>query len=276
MKNILATVFLITVIGIMGSPQVNAATVTDDFTDLNDSANPTWTHLSGDANSTGQTWDASTGEYHLIAPSNGITIGGVQYAVAGGHTGGSSTDVHVKADLTQPGTSSGVAWGIAARLDGNNAFNGLKGYGYFFEQNLSAAPGVGEMIMAKINGLSISDMGQDGNVAGVDYLRLVTLDPNKDYTLSMTIIGSVLTGTVTEVGGGIVAFQTKTDASYASGFSGVFGYGGKLTTGALTDFQLNYTVDNFLAADIPEPASMLLIASGMGAVLLRRCRRAHC
>jgi hypothetical protein len=221
MKNILATVFLTTFVGIMGLPQVNAAVVTDNFTDLDDTANPTWTHLSGDANSTGQTWDASTGEYHIIAPSNGIIIGGVQYAVAGGYTGGSSTDVLVQADLTQPGTSSGVAWGVAARLNGNNAFNALKGYGYFFEQNLSAAPGVGEMVLAKINGLSISDMGQDGSVAGVDYQRFVTLDPNKDYTLSLAIIGSALSGTVTEVGGGVVAFQTKTDATYASGFSGV-------------------------------------------------------
>jgi hypothetical protein len=270
MKNILVTAFSIAVFGIVGFPQVYAATVSDNFSDLNDTANPTWTHLSGDANSTGQTWDASTGEYHLIAPSNGIVIGGVQYAVAGGYTGASSTDVFVKADLTQPGTSSGVAWGVAARLDGNNAFNGLKGYGYFFEQNLSAAPGVGEMVMQKISGLSIGDMGNDGPA-----LRLVTLDPNKDYTLALTIVGSLLTGTVTEVGGPVVAFQSKTDASFTSGFSGVFGFGGKLTTGALTDYQLNYTIDNFLAADIPEPASMLLAASGIGAVMLIRRRRLH-
>jgi hypothetical protein len=266
MKNILLTVLGIIAAFVIIAPAVQAVPITDDFSDLNDTANPVWTHLSGDANSTGQSWDASTGQYRLIAPSNGVILGGVQYGFAGSHTGPSFTDVTVSADLVEPG--SGVAWGVAARLDGNNAFNGLKGYGYVFEQDLEAAPGVGEMVMARINGLNISDMGNDGPA-----VRQVTLDPNKDYTLSLSIIGSTLFGTVTEVGGGVVAFQQKSDSAYASGFSGVFGYGGRLTTAPMTDFGLNFVVDNFRTDVVPEPASILLVGCGIGAVLIARRRR---
>src|SRR5829696_2534869 len=137
MKNILAKVtYLAAAFLLLELSSSHAVTVTDDFSDLNDTSNPAWTHLTGDANSTGQTYDASTGAYHIAAPSNGITLSGNQYGFAGGYTGASSTDVNVMADLVQPG--SGVSYGVAARLNGNNAFNALKGYAYAFEQDLSA------------------------------------------------------------------------------------------------------------------------------------------
>lgn len=269
MKNILAKVTCFTAVFIfMGLPTTRAVTVTDDFSDLNDTVNPAWTRLTGDANSTGQTYDASTGAYHITAPSNGITLSGNQYGFAGSYTGAAYTDVSVMADLVQQG--SGVSYGVAARLDGNNAFNGLKGYAYAFEQDLSAAPGVGEMVMFKLNGLTIGDIGNDGPA-----VRLVTLDlANKDYTLSLSIIGNTLSATVTEVGGGVVAFQQKTDltAPYASGFSGLFGLGARSTTTALTA-PLDYTVDNFRTQDIPEPAtSLLVMAAAAGAMIIGRRR----
>ena len=269
MKNILAKVTFLTAVSVfMGLSSAHAVTVTDDFSDLNDTSNPAWTHLTGDANSTGQTYDASTGAYHITAPSNGITLSGNQYGFAGSYTGAAYTDVNVMADLVQPG--SGVSYGVAARLDGNNAFNGLKGYAYAFEQDLSAAPGVGEMVMFKLNGLNISDIGNDGPA-----VRLVTLDlANKDYTLSLSIVGNTLFGSVTEVGGGVVAFQQKTDltAPFASGFSGLFGLGARSTTTSLTA-PLDYTVDNFKTLGIPEPASMVLVACAAAGVLTAARRR---
>jgi hypothetical protein len=266
MKNTLAKVTCLAAVFFMGLSTARAVTVTDDFTDLNDTSNPVWTHLTGDANSTGQVYDASTGAYHITAPSNGLTLSGNQYGFASSYTGGSYTNVNVMADLVEP--STGVSFGVAARLDGNNAFNGLKGYAYAFEQDLTAAPGVGEMVMFKLNGLSISDMGNDGPA-----VRLVTLDlANKDYTLSLSIVGSTLIGSVTEVGGGVVAFQQKTDASYASGFSGVFGLGARSTTTSVTA-PLDYTVDNFKTSDIPEPAAGLLVAfAAVGAMNIVRRR----
>lgn len=269
MKNIWATVFCITAAFLMGSANLYAVTVTDNFSDLNDTANPAWTHLSGTANSTGQSWDASTGEYHLTAPNNGIIFGGNQYGLAASYTGATYTDVNVMADLVQP--STGLAYGVAARLDGNNAFNALKGYAYAFEQNTSAATGTGEMVLYKINGLNVSDIGNDGPA-----VRLVTLDlANKDYTFSLSILGNTLYATLTEVGGPVVAYQQKTDATpYASGFSGVLGFGARSTTLPL-EFVTNFTVDNFKTQDIPEPATSLLVACGASVLLLGRRQRKH-
>ena len=121
------------VFALLGLSYAHAVTITDDFSDLDDTNNPAWTHLTGDANSTGQTFDASTGQYHIMAPANGITLSGNQYGFAGSYVQPSFGDVNVMADLV--GTlSDGVAYGVAAHLDGNDAFNGLKGYAYAFEQ----------------------------------------------------------------------------------------------------------------------------------------------
>ena len=250
---------------LVGVPQVRATLITDDFSDLDDTANPAWTHLTGDANSNLQTYNASTGEYHITGPDNGITISGNQYGFAGSYVSTSFTDVNVMADLVQP--ANGVAYGVAARLNGNNGFNALKGYAYAFEQKTTAAIGVGEMVMYKINGLTLSDIGNDGPA-----LRLVTLDlANKDYTLSLDIVGNTLYGTVTEVGGGVIAYQQKTDVTspYASGFSGLFGIGAHSTTLPIA-FPLDYTVDNFKTGDVPEPAAALLAAFGAISLLLFR------
>jgi hypothetical protein len=54
-------------------PSAADAVSADDFSDLNDTANPTWTHLDGLVASTGQTWDASTGQYRMTAQNNGFS-----------------------------------------------------------------------------------------------------------------------------------------------------------------------------------------------------------
>jgi hypothetical protein len=218
----------------------------------------------------GQTWDASTQEYRLAAPNNGVTFGGNQYGFVGSYIPTSYTDVNVMADLVQP--STGLGYGVAARLDGNNAFNALKGYAYIFEQSTSGPVGTGEMVLAKINGLNVSDMGNDGPA-----IRLITLDPNKDYTFSLDIVGNTLYAKLFEVGNPVpVAFQQKTDLTspYASGFSGVLGFGARSTTLPL-EFVTNFTVDNFKTQEtlIPEPATILLFVYGAGAILLSVRRR---
>ena len=97
----------------------------------------------------------------------------------------------------------------------------------------------------------------------------VTLDLNtKDYTFSLQIIGTQLHGRVFEIGGGMVAEKFAADATYASGFTGVFGYSGEAAV-----ITTNYTIDNFTAR-VPEPATGLLAACGLGAIAIRR-RRSH-
>src|SRR4051812_2605372 len=60
-------VFAVALVALLvaGPPAANAVVVSDNFTDGNDTANPTWTHLDGVLNSTGRTWDASTGQYFM-------------------------------------------------------------------------------------------------------------------------------------------------------------------------------------------------------------------
>src|SRR6478609_6487588 len=94
MKNNLSTVIITLALFLVGSAKANAQ-VSDNFSDLNDTANPTWTHLSGYVNSTGQTWDASTGQYRMTAPNNGAS----NLGFVGSYTGPAMSNVTVSADI---------------------------------------------------------------------------------------------------------------------------------------------------------------------------------
>ncbi len=206
MKIILKSVLCVAAaLFLIGAPSV-ALAQTDDFNDGDDAG---WTHLSGLTASTGQVWDASTGQYHLTAPENGFS----SYGYIGSHVGPSMTNVNVMADIVNfTGPPAGAVFGVAARLDGNDGFNALKGYAYAYEP--FAASGAGEMVLYRITGLSLSDIGS----------QQVTLDPNKDYTFVLDIQGTQLHGQVFEIGGGMVAEKFAVDGTYASGFSGLIAY----------------------------------------------------
>jgi hypothetical protein len=240
MKTFLTTIFSITAALIMGLANVQAAVITDDFSDLNDTANPAWTHLSNFVLSTGQTWDASTGQYHLTAPSNGYQG---KYGFIGSQTGPVSTDVTAMADFVQ--TETGNIFGVAARIHGTDgAFNSAgRTQAYLYGYEPLARSGLGEVTMFNFGGNPFDpfhDMGDPAGVEGVDWIRKVTLDfVNKDYTFSITAVGSTITGVITEVGGGIVAYQTNIDSSHTSGYSGV------LSASVLPTAVTDFTIDNF-------------------------------
>jgi hypothetical protein len=245
-------------IALAASPRT-ATAVTDNFSDLNDTVNPTWTHLSGYVNSTGQTWDASTGQYRLTAQNNGLQALGF----VGSHVGPSFSNVIVKADLVNfIGPPAGPVVGVGARLNGLNGPGQLTGYAYVYEP--FANSGGGEMVMNRINpGVNLTDLGAIGT-EGVDYIRKVTLDPNKDYTFTLTAIGPNLRGEVREVGGPLVAFQNNMDAGFASGTSGLLNYSQNPAP------PVNVTWDNF-SAIVPEPTSVVILA--LGTAVLLGCRR---
>jgi hypothetical protein len=226
-----------------------AVAQSDDFSDLNDTVNPTWTRLDGLVASTGQTWDASTGQYRMTALNNGFS----NLGFVGGYTGPSQTDVSVTADIVSfidDAVAQGAPFGVGARLDGNNAFNTLKGYAYAYEPH--AAGGLGEAVIYRINGASLVDLGA----------QQVTLDPAKDYRFVLDIQGSNLHGQIFEIGGGMVAERFAVDATHASGFSGLFSY-------SQTPLPpVDVTWDNF--SSVPEPATAVLLAIGAAILLVRR------
>ena len=71
--------------------------VFDNFSDLNDTANPAWTHLDGLAASTGQTWSAASGQYRMTAPTMAFT----NLGFVGSYVPQSFTNVTVSADHHQ-------------------------------------------------------------------------------------------------------------------------------------------------------------------------------
>lgn len=252
-----------------GLPYAEAVVVFDDFSDLNDTANPTWNHLDGLVGSTGQTWDASTGQYRLIAPSNGMIPEAPEFnflGAAGGYVTPSFTDVRVEADFVdfQVGEGGPVFYGIAARLDGNNsppsAENGfaLRGYGYVYEPSGGAA---GEMVLYLFTGEGTQDVRSAPAI----------LDDTKDYKFVLEVIGNVLHGQTFELDaqGEIVSMVAENirdfDAEpqmvdhdgnpstpeilhepYTSGFSGIVGVGYIIQD----DMDLDFTIDNFRSESI--------------------------
>ena len=260
MQNIVMKTLMMAAIALAACPQ-NAVAVFDDFSDLNDTANPTWTHLTGYVNSTGQNWDASTGQYRLTALNDGISA----FGFVGSHVGPNMSDVVVSADLVDfIGPPAGPVIGLGARLNGVNTTGGLTGYAYLYEP--FASSGGGEFVLARINpGVNITDLGAMGT-ENVDYVRKVTLDPNKDYRWTLSVIGDQVRGEVHEIGGGLVAFQSQTDSFYASGTSGLLAYSQNPLP------PVDVTWDNFSSV-VPEPASgVLLTISALIVGFVRRRR----
>jgi hypothetical protein len=238
------------------------AQVFDDFSDLNDTADPAWAHLGGNANFPtggntlpGQTWDASTGQYHLSAPNNGYNLDPFgQLGFIGARLDDVFTDTIVRATFVGSAAPSGLGYGVMARANASNGFNALQAYQYSYDV-LN-----GEMILGKISGLSLSDNGS----------QPVTFDfVNKDYTFEISVTSTELSGRVYEVGGGIIASKSipigDAGAVLASGRPGVWGY-----SAAAAGFGIDYTIDDFTVL-VPEPSAGSLLA--LGATIAMTSRR---
>jgi hypothetical protein len=240
-----------------GVSQASAAVLEDNFSDNNDTASPAWTHLSGYVGSSGQAWDASGGVYRFTAPNNGAESLGF----IGSYTGAAFADGTVAADIVSfqddPVAQGGV-FGVGARFNGANGPGQLTGYGYAYEP--FAASGVGEMVLYKINsGIDVDDLGA----------QPIILDPAKDYRLVLEVVGDQLHGQVIDLETGeVVAERTATDATYASGYSGLFAY----SQDPIPPVDVSW--DNFAADIVPEPGAGLVLGLGAAALLRRRRQEA--
>ncbi|RIK76094.1 MAG: hypothetical protein DCC67_14365 [Planctomycetota bacterium] len=249
----------------------SAVTVFDDFSDGNDTANPAWTRLDGAVASTGQTWDASSGAYHITAPGNSQVPGLENYGFAGAYTGPVYTDVRVTADIVDfPNTGfTGSYFAIAARLNGDDSLptaeNGIALHGYSYVYEASAAGGDGEMVLEVLHRDGLKDVGSEQ----------VFLDNTKDYRFILEVVGQVMHGQVWELDGAgnqvlLVGERTRDLIAnpptfdhddddltpeipvqlVSSGYSGVFGVGHVFLSDA------DFTIDNFktesLAGDFDE------------------------
>ena len=260
-----------------GATGAIAVNVADNFSDGNDTANPTWTHLNNAVGSTGQTWDASGGKYRMFAPGNSAMGASAGYGFAGSYVEPSYTDVRVTADITEfPNVGlQGSFFGIAARLNGDNSLpvvsptgtrTMLNGYLWQYESNASG--GLGEMALTVLHGGGTLDISGGGSPQ-------VTLDNTKDYRFVLEIVGDVLRGQVFELNalGNVVAQVADVsrdlvaapaapknydgDAStpdepfvpYTSGYSGLYAIGHAFYSDG------DVTFDNFLteslAASVP-------------------------
>jgi hypothetical protein len=274
----LLSLIMLGALSLGSSHSARALVITDNFSDLNDTANPAWTHLDGVLNSTGRTFDASTGQYFLHTNNDSTNPGVEGIGFLGSYVGTDFNDVRVAVDipgwtpaeLEQPTPAN---FGVAARLHGVHDLNadgdmldanelneqpsgdglGLRGYFYGYEpfQGFPSPTG-GEMV------LYIFDGGGDTDVRS----EKVHLDNTKTYRFVLEVVGPSLHGQVFNLtDGGVMVAEQFRDLSvepistdhdnnpvtppvvhvpYADGFSGIIGIGSSIAGG-----EAQLTVDNF-------------------------------
>jgi hypothetical protein len=224
---------------------------------------PVWTHLNGELVSSGQAWDASTGELRMTAPDNGYIADefGNQYGFTGSYVSPNYQAFSVSVDVVEPtgspgATATGYLFGLTARGTGDNTLGGWSGYLFGYNQSLNGVPLRIEITKVRVP-LS----------TGVVASAPVALDlANKNYTLKLTAVGSLFTGEVFEVGSTTplataMGFDNNLRGvpPFLNGYAGLFGlsatpYGDVdvtfdnfnaqvLTVGGPADFNINGTID---------------------------------
>jgi hypothetical protein len=234
-RNAITALGVAAAVALVATPGARAQVIVDDFSDLNDTANPAWTHLDQLIGSTGQTWDASTGVYRMTAETNGFD----NFGFVGSHVGPVYTDVRVSMDLVEFYTTFAPPNGpefvnIMARSNADNTPAALTAYAYGYDPLANA--NAGEMVLYRV------DPNADVNDIGA---QRVTLDESKDYRFILEVIGNSIHGQVIDLSNGMMVAESfkniannPNDPVYASGTSGVIGY-------TQSPFMPVFSIDNF-------------------------------
>jgi len=223
-----------------------AGQISDDFTDGNDSVNPTWTRyhpldsLPPPLVSSPATFSFPGGNTYRIQASAATAPGTTGPARAASFLNSLNvSSFNVSVDLVDWNNGINQAFGVLARL--SNIGPGMtNGYA------LTYSPTLGTIDMTRIT----AESGQNNGLGSAQ----IALDPSKDYRLVFTGVGTSLTGAVydlTDLTTPLATIPTKDDATYANGVTGVFVFDNSSGGAGPADA----TFDNYSATDaVPEPA----------------------
>ena len=192
--------------------------------------------------------------YRINVPSSSPFTGSVGPGRAGAFSSVTQTDYTVSVDLVDWNNSLSQGFGPAARVQ-QVGLGTTDAYSF-----------------AYVTSAQVAIIQRFDNEAGTSLnLAPITLDPAQDYRMVFSGSGSSLTGTIyalSDLGTPLVTVNT-TDATYASGFSGVL----MATTVTAPTGASDATFDNFSA--VPEPCEYAAVAGVFvgGFALWRRQRR---
>jgi hypothetical protein len=226
----------------------------NDFSSHSDAG---WTHMNLFAQSTLQTWDASSGAYRMTAIANGFNPGNGQYGFVGSAvTGLTIGNGYVQSDIFSfqgPGVFG--AFGVGSRMNNLNIPLALTGYAIVYEPYGNGGAG----------DIRLERLGPPGTFNSLGALNVSLSTANK-YTFTLETTGSSIVGSlwdVGQVGTSLVGQVSNTDATYASGSVGLFSVVQQPIP------PVDVTFDNFLVA-IPEPGSGLLLGLGLAGFFVGR------
>ena len=222
----------------------SAAPITDNFTDGNYTANPSWTVHAG-------TWDVNGGELRQIANAAGNDTGTPRTIQLDGVVGGSSFTVQTDLRVDSPDAQFGVdAVGIAFRIQ-----SATKMYvAYLFPDYV---PTNGDLRVFKIDGASRTFVGTAQNMG---------FTPGETWsTMTLAVVDNAFT--VTLVNGSNSFSHTFTDNTSPFTAGGVGLFSETYVANAIGLF------DNVSVVAVPEPTSGTLAALVTCWTFVRRKRR---
>ena len=169
-------------------------------------------------------------------------------------TGDIYDDVTLTA-LYKPSNEFEIA--LAARVQTNGSAMGLQ-----------ASNGLGGVRIGYQNTVG-GTVGKGTTATLWDNNDTISMDPNKWYSISLSVVGSFLAGTVTELDSNFLPVDGHTvSVSYLDTLSELQATGWVGTRGAQTNNSFGYVLDNFTV--VPEPAGLALMGLGAAGMLRRR------